>query len=57
VKALREKERGDETQLTTKIRAGKRKEGMKLNLPPKFVEKLVWVQLFRFVKFHSQLSI
>jgi len=31
----------------------KRKEGMKLSLPPKLVEKVVGSQLFRFVKFHS----
>jgi hypothetical protein len=33
--------------------SGKMKEGMKLSLLPKLVEKLVWVPLFRFVKFHS----
>jgi hypothetical protein len=42
VKALREKERGDETQFTTKI-------GGKTSLGPSY--------FFRFVKCHSQLSI
>jgi hypothetical protein len=28
----------------------KRKEGMKLNLPPKLVEKLVWVPVISFCK-------
>jgi hypothetical protein len=41
VKALRENERGDETQFTTKI-GGKTSQGS---------------QLFCFLKFHSQLSI
>ncbi len=36
----------------------KRKEGMKLSLAPKLMEKVVWTPvIFRFVKFHSQLSI
>jgi hypothetical protein len=34
-----------------------RKEGVKLSLPPKLVEKLVWSQLFCFAKFHFQLRI
>jgi hypothetical protein len=35
-----------------------RKEGIKLNIPPKLVEKnLFGSQLFCFVKFHSQLRI
>jgi hypothetical protein len=29
---------------------GKRKEGMKLSLPPKLVEKLVWVPVISFCK-------
>ncbi len=29
---------------------GKRREGMKLNLPPKLVEKLVWVPVISFCK-------
>jgi hypothetical protein len=50
VEALRKKG-GVETQFTTKIGGktclgpsylGKMKEGMKLNLPPKLVENLVW---------------
>jgi hypothetical protein len=43
VEALRENERGDETQFTTKIdgKTGKMKEGMKLSLLPKLLEKLV----------------
>jgi hypothetical protein len=32
------------------VAAGKRKEGMKLSLPPKLVEKLVWVQVILFCK-------
>jgi len=31
-------------------RSGKRKEGMKLSLPPKLVEKLVWVPVILFCK-------
>ncbi len=31
-------------------RLGKRKEWMKLNLPPKLVEKLVWVPVISFCK-------
>jgi len=31
-------------------RSGKRKEGMKLSLSPKLVEKLVWVPVFPFCK-------
>ncbi len=30
---------------------------MKLSLPPKLVEKLVWVLVILFVKFHSQLRV
>jgi hypothetical protein len=50
VEALKKKERGDETQFTTKI-GGKTslKEGMKLSLPAKLVEKLVWVSQSYFV--------
>jgi hypothetical protein len=37
---------------------GLRKEGMKLSLPPKLVEKLVWVPVISFCKYcHSQLHI
>jgi hypothetical protein len=31
-------------------RSGKRKEGIKLSLPPKLVEKLVWVPVILFCK-------
>jgi hypothetical protein len=31
-------------------RTGKRKEGMKLNSPPKLLEKLVWVPVISFCK-------
>jgi hypothetical protein len=31
-------------------RSGKKKEGMKLSLPPKLVEKLVWVPVILFGK-------
>jgi hypothetical protein len=41
VEALGKKERGD----------------MKLSLPPKLVQKLVWVPVILFVKFHSQLRV
>jgi hypothetical protein len=38
-------------------RSGKRKEGMKLSLPPNLVEKTsLGRQIFRFVKFHFELS-
>jgi hypothetical protein len=44
MEALGKKERQDETQFTTKIdglqqwrRSGKRKDGMKLSLPPKLI--------------------
>jgi hypothetical protein len=52
VEALRKKERQDETQFTTKIdgfvvsfpRSGKRKDRMKLSLPPKL---MVLLSVFR----------
>jgi hypothetical protein len=52
VEALRKKERQDETQITTKIdgfvvsfpRSGKRKDRMKLSLPPKL---MVLLSVFR----------
>jgi len=31
-------------------RSGKRKEGMKLSIPPELVEKLVWVPVISFCK-------
>jgi hypothetical protein len=40
--ALRNKERQDETQLAA-LRSGTRKDRMKLSLPPKLLEQLVWV--------------